>query len=170
MTTEQVGYLCFGLALISVLWQCWKPEWTAWLKSKLPTAKQFFGWLPTVLLVIAGVLLVRGQGCQINLPIIDFQPAVYPEAWMVIVEESSERKPELAVLLQDWEWRQSLEKRDISFRVYDRDQPEAKSYEKLKLKLPAVVFVTPEGKVVHVGKCPANKAEAEALIKKVTGK
>lgn len=170
MTTEQIGYVCLVIAIISLLWQAWKPEWTVWLKSKLPTSKQFFGWLPTALLVVAGLLLVRGQGCQFSLPIINFQPQVYPDAWLVIVEESSERKPDLAVLLQDWSWRQSLDERDINFRIYDRDQEEAKSYEKLKLDLPAVVFVTPEGKVVHVGKCPSDKKAMEDLIRKVTGK
>lgn len=170
MTTEQVGYLCFLSAGVLVLWQLWKPEWTQWLKSKLPSRKQLFGILPIALLLVGGVILVRGQGCQIDLPIINFKPQVYPDAWLVIVEESSERKPELAVLLQDWSWRQSLDERDINFRIYDRDQEEAKSYEKLKLDLPAVVFVTPQGKVVYVGKCPSDKKAMEELIRKVTGK
>lgn len=170
MTTEQVGYLCFLSAGLLVLWQFWRPEWTQWVKSKLPNRKQLFNLLPITLLVVGGLILVRGQGCQFNLPIINFQPQVYPDAWLVIVEESSERKPELAVLLQDWSWRQSLDERDINFRIYDRDQEEAKSYEKLKLDLPAVVFVTPQGKVVYVGKCPSDKEAMEELIRKVTGK
>jgi len=122
------------------------------------------------LLVVGGLMLLNPQGCQLpNVPIISQQ---YPDAWLVVVEESSNRPKELAILLQDWTWRKSLDERGIQFRVLDADQPEAASYQKLNLQLPAIVFVRPNGQVVKIADLPKTdtKKNVEKLVLEVTGK
>jgi hypothetical protein len=46
----------------------------------------------------------------------------YPDAWLVLIEESSQRTKEVALLAQDLTWRRSLDEREIKFRIYDIDQ------------------------------------------------
>ena len=140
------------------------------IKNTLSTANWNF--VPFALLVIGGVWMLRGgevgTGCSLpNIPIVN---KIYPDAWVVILEESSERTKEVAMILQDWTWRQSLEERDINLRVYDDDQKEAEGYRKLNLPLPAIVFILPDGKVVKATKMPTTKKGIESLIHEVTGK
>jgi hypothetical protein len=173
MTSEIIGYIVIAAAILLGIWKNWKPEWTLWLRSKMPSWKWVWSIVPTAMLLLGGVLLLCGgsvKSCSIDLPILDWKPQQYPDAWLIIVEESSERDPDIAIMLQDWPWRQSLAERDINFRVYDDDQAEAESYKKLDLKLPAAIFILPTGKVVDVSACPKNKKDMEKLIARVTGK
>jgi hypothetical protein len=131
---------------------------------------QWSKWLAAALLFVGGVLLVQPQGCEIpSIPIVQKQ---YPDAWLVIVEESSQRTKEVALLAQDLNWRRSLDEREIKFRIYDIDQPEAKSYKSLSVPVPSYVFIRPNGEVVAIGEVPKvdTKKSVEKLITEVTGK
>lgn len=123
-----------------------------------------------ILFAIGGLLLVQPQGCQLpDVPIVQKQ---YPDAWLVIVEESSQRTKEVALLLTDLTWRRSLDEREIKFRIYDIDQPEAEAYKKMAMPVPSYVFIRPNGDVVAVGGVPKmdTKRNIEKLITEVTGK
>jgi hypothetical protein len=127
-------------------------------------------WIAAALFTLGGVLLVMPQGCQLpDLPIVQKQ---YPDAWLVIIEESSERKKEVALLAQDLPWRKSLDEREIKFRIYDIDQSEAAAYKRMSMPVPSYVFIRPNGDVVAVGKVPETdtKKSIEKLITEVTGK
>ena len=125
-----------------------------------------------LLALIGGFVLVLPKGCQLpNIPIADTK---YSDAWLVFIEETGERDkhPEMAVLYQDWVWRQSLDERGIKVRFYDDDQPEATGYKKYTPTLPALVFIRPNGdvpKIVPVPKEDTKKA-VEKLIAEVIGK
>jgi len=96
----------------------------------------------------------------------------YPDAWLVFIEESSDRDIDLAILLQNKKWLDSLVSRDIRHRAYDQDQDEATSYRPLieGKTLPQLFFVTPDGKVRKQVDSPKSAKDADELIKEVTGK
>jgi len=131
---------------------------------------QFSKWFAAALLVAGGLLLLQPQGCEIpSFPIVQKQ---YPDAWLVLIEESSQRTKEVALLAQDLTWRRSLDEREIKFRIYDIDQPEAESYKKMNMPVPSYVFIRPSGDVVAIGEVPKTdtKKNIEKLIAEVTGK
>lgn len=140
------------------------------VKNVLSTANWNF--VPFALLILGGIWVLRGGevGTGCSLPTIPIVSKVYPDAWVVILEESSSRDKATALILQDWTWRQSLEERNINLRVYDDDQKEGEGYKKLNLSLPAIVFILPDGKVVKATKLPSDKKSIENLIHEVTGK
>lgn len=131
--------------------------------------------LPAILLIVGGLLIATGgRGCE-NLPWPLPSPIVsqvYPDAWLIFIEESSDRDIDLAILLQNKKWIESLASRGISYRPYDQDQDEAKSYRPLVegKKLPQLFFVTPDGKVRRQVDSPKSAKAADELIKEVTGK
>ncbi len=121
-----------------------------------------------VLLAIAGAgLLLSGSGLE--LPSWSLV-AKDPSAWFVILEESDSRDLDLAVLLQNKPWRDSLFERQINFRVYDDDQPEAATYAKAIDERPAYLFVSLTGKVLKKGIAPKTAKQADELIAEVIGK
>ncbi len=121
-----------------------------------------------LLLALAGIgLIASGSGTE--LPSWSFV-AKDPSAWLVILEESDDRDLDLAVLLQNKSWRDSLVERKVNFRVYDDDQPEAASYAKAIDERPAYLFVSLTGKVLKKGIAPKTAKQADALIAEVIGK
>lgn len=128
--------------------------------------------IASIVMLAGGFLLVSPKGCQLpNIPIVN---PTYDDAWVVFVEETGERDkhPEMALLYQDWVWRQSLEERGIKVRFYDDDQPEATGYKKYTPTLPAVVFIRPNGDVPKIASVPKDdtKKQIENMIREVTGK
>jgi hypothetical protein len=127
---------------------------------------------PFIVLVL-GIALIASpsiSGCTIDLPSVDWFAAKHPDAWMIFVEESADRDLDFAVMLQNKKFTDSLKDREINYRVYDKDQPEAKSYLQYCQEWPSVVFVTPEGKLVKASKAPRGAKEADRLIAEVMGK
>lgn len=174
MTNSNIaGIICIVIGGIGSLLVAfpWLPKYLR-EQAKSLLSRVNWNFLPFALLLIGGIWVTSGgsHGTSCSVPVIPVVSKTYPDAWVVIVEESSERSKETALLLQDWDWRQSLQERDINLRVYDVDQPDASSYAALNLQLPAIVFVTPEGKVVSTAKLPQDKKGVESLIQKVTGK
>lgn len=166
MTTSQyIGIAMIVVALLYGITSAWPGIW----KTLLAKVKANSQLVVMFALAVAGVLfVVEPSGCK--LPVVPIVSKTYPDAWVVIIEESSERTKEAALILQDWTWRQSLEERDINLRVYDDDQKEADGYKRLNLPLPAIVFILPDGQVVKTAKLPKDKKGVENLILEVTGK
>ena len=166
MTTSQyIGITMIVVALLYGITSAWPNFW----RTLFAKAKANSQLVVMFALAAAGVLfVVEPSGCK--LPVVPIVNKTYPDAWVVIIEESSSRDKATALLLQDWTWRQSLEERDINLRVYDDDQKEAEGYRKLNLPLPAIVFILPDGKVVKATKMPTTKKDVESLIHEVTGK
>lgn len=128
--------------------------------------------VPYIVLVLGIAITVSPSisGCAIDLPSLNWFAVKHPDAWMIFVEESSDRDLDFAVLLQNKKFTDSLKDREINYRVYDKDQPEAKSYVKHCQEWPSVVFVTPDGKLVKSTKAPRGAKEADRLIAEVMGK
>ena len=125
-----------------------------------------------ILALIGGFVLVSPKGCSFpNIPIVN---PVYEDAWLVLIEETAERDkhPEMAALIQDWQWRQSLNERNIKVRFYDDDQAEAAGYKKYTPKLPAAVFIRPNGDTIKIAEVPKTdtKKQIENMIREVMGK
>lgn len=163
--TQWLGIAMITIAVLYGITSAWPGIW----KTLLAKARANSQLVVMFALAVAGVLfVVEPSGCK--LPVIPIVNKVYPDAWVVIIEESSSRDKNTALILQDWTWRQSLEERGINFRTYDDDQKEAEGYRKLNLSLPAIVFILPDGQVVKTAKLPKDKKGVENLILEVTGK
>lgn len=120
-----------------------------------------------ILLALAGVGFIA-SGSGFELPSFSVV-AKDPSAWFVILEESEQRDIDLAILLQNKPWRDSLTERKINFRVFDDDQPEAESYAKVIDERPAYLFVSLTGKVLKKGTAPKSVKQADKLISEVMG-
>lgn len=120
-----------------------------------------------ILLALAGAgLIASGSGFEFP----RFSVVAKDQtAWFVILEESEQRDIDLAILLQNKPWRDSLIERKINFRVFDDDQPEAESYAKAIEERPAYLFISLTGKVLKKGTAPKSVKQADKLISEVMG-
>ena len=74
-----------------------------------------------------------------------------PGSWVVIVEESEDRLPEVAKILADASWLASLTARQAKFRVYDDDTQSAQPYvQAAGATRPAVLIIAPDGSLLGV--------------------
>lgn len=80
-------------------------------------------------------------------PVVD--PAKTEGSWVVVIEQTEQRTPEVAKLLRDFPWWQSLEARGLKWRHYDYDATDATAYRKLadEVGLPAVAIVGGTGEL-----------------------
>jgi hypothetical protein len=130
---------------------------------------------PALVLLLVGLALIvgGGRGCD-HLPWPGpspfIEPEKYPDAWLIFVEESSERDLDFAVLLQNKKWTDSLKERQISYRVYDKDQPAAEGYLKHCKSYPWLLVVNVDGTLVKSVEAPKNAAKADEIIAEVIGK
>ena len=122
-----------------------------------------------VLLIVLGIY--QHFSGSVVVPIPSPIPSPKPGSWVVLVEETEDRTSDVAKLMADGAWMASLESRQLKFRLYDDDQPEAASYVPIanRTGLPAVVVVAPDGAVLGSFKLPADRPELDRLIKEATG-
>ncbi len=88
-------------------------------------------------------------------PIVDPQPVpIGNVAAIYVIEETSERTPEIAAVLLDPWWVSS----GIKFGIYDKDVPEVASVVQAVsgIKLPAIVCVDRDRKVLYRGELPTS--------------
>lgn len=97
-------------------------------------------------------------------------------AWVLLIEESSQRTPQVARILGNSTYWDSLAARKIKWRLYDKDSPEVKSYTEAaeKVGYPAVLILTTEagqtkGTLVAAKPCPPTTDSLDEFIRKVTG-
>jgi hypothetical protein len=90
-------------------------------------------------------------------------------AWVIVVDETSARTPDIARVLNDAAMWKRLDGRGIKYRLYDKDSPDAKNKKypefAAQVGLPAVLLLDAGGKVLRVVKLPATAAELEGLVK-----
>ena len=99
-------------------------------------------------------------------------------AWVVVVEETSQRTPQIAAVLGDLNYWKTLPGRGLSWRLYDADSPDAKAkgFDRVgkAAGLPCVIFLDKDGKNPLTGgepvgvPLPASAAGVDDLIKGVT--
>ena len=119
-----------------------------------------------ILIVIGRVLSERGIDV-LPTP----TPSPKPGSWVVLVEETAERTSDVTKFMADGAWFETLKSRQLKFRAYDDDQPEAASYVPVAeaAGIPAVVVVSPEGKVLSSFAFPAEREVLDRRIKEATG-
>jgi len=80
------------------------------------------------------------------------EPIKLDVAWVILVEESADRKPETARLIGDKAYWDAWEAKGVKMRPYDDDSPDAKAkgYDKFAAEVgfPAALFLDKTGKVV----------------------
>lgn len=76
-------------------------------------------------------------------------PMTTKPAWIVTIEETSQRTPEIASVLGDVKFWDGLPSRSIKWRQYDKDSPDAKSFEEYTtVGLPVVFFLDADMRVL----------------------
>jgi len=95
------------------------------------------------------------------------------QVWAIIVEETEQRTPAVAAIITDMKWWDAL-KPKVSFRAYDKDQPEARSYtakaSEKGVALPALLILEKgTGKTLDVRALPASKDEIKTLLQGIVG-
>ncbi len=92
-------------------------------------------------------------------------------AWVVVVEETSDRNPAVVRVLADGEFWLSLEKRKTNWRLYDIDSEDAKPFRKTAedVGVPAVLIVDPNGNILKASPLPATTNGISELLKEATG-
>ena len=120
------------------------------------------------LMIVGGLLLLLAP----MLPQDGFLAVDAEGAWVVIVEESSERSPVTARLLGDQEYWQGLEKRGLNWRIYDVDLPEAQTYRAKaeEAGLPALLIVAKDGTPLLAKPAPATTQGIDADVRRYTGR
>jgi hypothetical protein len=93
-------------------------------------------------------------------------------AWVVVVEETSQRTPEITKIVTNAAYWQSLRDKGLNWIIYDKDQEEAASQVKaLGGKLPGLLIQTPgdRSKVLYQGPLPESTEEIDRLTKRYAG-
>lgn len=122
-------------------------------------------------------LVASLEGCQdfrLPVPIVDpvVDPATTDGAWVVVVEETSQRTPQIARVLTYEAFWSGLEARGLRRRLLDKDNPDAAPYASRveKYGLPCLLILKPSGSVLFEGPLPATRDELEAIVKEKTGR
>lgn len=114
-------------------------------------------------------------GCQIPLPPQPVPPTPEPnppvivvpvagDLFAIVVEETSQRTPEVAAVLLDPFWH-TLAARGISYRFYDPDSADAKPYASAVNDRPGLLVIDKSGKKLRAGPLPKTVAEIDAILK-----
>lgn len=99
----------------------------------------------------------------------DPKPVPVVATWIIVVEEKSNRTPEIAAVLNDQAMWRRIEAKGLKWGIYDPNSPDAirlKYPDALTAKgltVPAVIALDAAGKVVTAVKLPATAAELENL-------
>jgi len=128
---------------------------------------------PITFLLVAILLVVAGD--RIKLP--DFgQVLPIPSkqldegAWIIVIEETSERTPEVAKVFAAADFWDGLKARGLNWRAYDDDSPDAAKFiEKVK-SLPGVLVIAKDGKIVRTGPLLTPVDKLDAFVKEATGR
>jgi hypothetical protein len=94
-------------------------------------------------------------------------------AWAIIVEQTEQRTPQQAAVLNDAAMWDRLRGKGHKWRIYDADNPPAASKGFVaaanKVGIPALLIITDAGKLVDAMKMPETSEGIEAALKKATG-
>jgi hypothetical protein len=129
--------------------------------------KGFDRWAPLVVILL---LLLSSRKSDSVDPIRPVDPI--QGAWVVVVEETSERTPETTAIVTNAAYWQSLRDKGLNWIIYDKDQEEAASQVKaLGGQVPGILIQTPgeRSKVLYQGKLPASTEEIDRLTKRYAG-
>lgn len=124
---------------------------------------------PALCLAGGGFLLLIAPWVDRMSPSVDpFSTTPVEGAWVVIVEETSERNPAVARVMADGAYWRELEKRGVQWRFYDVDSPDAKSYAAAAKSegLPALLILGPDGKVLEATGLPATVDGIDEIVKR----
>lgn len=133
-------------------------------------SRQAIANIASIVLLVLVVLRATGGGGVLPIPI-PVPPSPKPGSWIVLIEETSERDDSVSRLLSDKAWFDALKAKQLNFRAYDDDQPEAASYlpHAESAGQPAIVVVDPGGELLGAFKLPEDRASLDAKVKEATG-
>jgi hypothetical protein len=94
-------------------------------------------------------------------------------AWAIVIEQTEQRTPQQAAVLNDAAMWDRLRGKGHKWRIYDADNPPAASKGFVSaakaVGMPALLIVTDAGKLVEAVKMPETVEGFEAAMKKATG-
>lgn len=114
-------------------------------------------------------------------PIVD--PAQTEGSWIIVVEETKDRTPEIAVIMKDIKYQDSLKERGLVWRPYDKDSAPQYTGIVQEVGLPVLIILggpkmydgkdakgNPTAPVLHKGPLPKTIEEMDTIIRKVTAR
>lgn len=91
---------------------------------------------------------------------------VVGDLFLVVIEETGERTPETASVLQgSSEFWQSLKRRGVVFRWYDDDSDDAEQYANAVKERPGMLVFSKTGAVLKKGPLPKSASDIDTIIK-----
>lgn len=128
--------------------------------------------LPAILLIVGGLILSLSPLLDRLTFHSDTPSDPVDGAWVVVIEETSERSPAVARVAADGSFWRDLEKRGVNWRFYDVDAPNAKSYIEpaKRAGIPAVLILDQDGKILRAATLPATTDGIDALVKETVRK
>lgn len=88
------------------------------------------------------------------------------DAWLIVIEESSERPAWLAALVADQGLKEQLADAKAKWMLLDKDSADAAPYVSRAGSLPGYVLVNGDGRVVSSGPLPQSREEILQLVGK----
>lgn len=130
--------------------------------------------MPLILIALGLVLAFAPVPSVLPLPIFDdADPTKTEGSWVVVIEETEDRTPEVAKVLTNDKFWAGLESRGLRYRIMDVSTDEARPYRALsdKLGIPCVlVIAVPDGTVLAEEKLPGTLDGLDAIVSKATGR
>jgi hypothetical protein len=124
--------------------------------------------LPPIALLLLSLFVGFGgvDGCNLPLPIVK---ADYPDAWVVVIEETEDRKPEFSKIMVSDFW-SGLEARGLKHIPYDHESDEAKPYKDKAKSIPWLLILASDGRVLRSQEMPKTVDELDKIVKGATGR
>jgi hypothetical protein len=125
--------------------------------------------LPPIALLLLSLFVGFGgvDGCNLPLPIVK---ADYSGAWVVVIEETEDRTPEMSKIMVSDFW-SGLKDRELNYAPYDDDSDEAKPYLKHAKTIPWLLILRREdGHVLRSQEMPKTVDELDRVVKGATGR
>jgi hypothetical protein len=136
-------------------------------------------YLGPALMLIGGVLgllsTVDGfSDFRLPIPVVDdrVDPATTDGAWVIVVEETSQRTPAIARVLTNESFWSGLKARGLKRRLLDIDNPDAAPYKSKADQhgLPCLLILKASGDVLFEGPLPESHDSLEQAVKESTGR
>lgn len=135
-------------------------------------------WL-ALALSVAGLFL-PARGCKFPTPgpgpgpepeiVVD--PAKTLGSWVLLLEETAARTPEITRVVVNETFWSGLDGRGLKYRLIDRDASAFTPYQSLvnEVGLPCILILAPTGEVLAKEPLPATTDDLDAIVRKVTGR
>lgn len=144
-------------------------------------------WL-ALALSVAGLFL-PAEGCRFNWPTppgpnpspgpgpdptpdVVVDPSKTKGSWVILLEETAERTPEITRVVVNESFWGGLEDRGLKYRLIDRNADAFEPYRAIasEIGIPCILILSPTGEVLTKTTLPKSTGELDQIVERVTGR